>query len=319
MLRRFFTALCAVVGTAKDTMTEVGQTTAEYALVILGAAAIGTLVITWATSSQALWQHGGVLFWILLVLLIEFESAVRPSLVASLLQGFALGTMVPCRLTSVLFAAPLGAWVLLRSPKRACVIAVVALVAFAPWAVFHFQTYGTLFGPSSGQMQAANWTTDISESLWGVLFSPARGLFVYQPWLLLPLLSLLPAFRRRARNEGSDVIPVGWTWMCLGAIVLQITLVSAWGCWWGGHCWGSRLLAEVVPLVALFCLAPVTLLLRSFSGKTLLAALALVTFLVHAPGVYRPPYWEMRVDVVHHPDMVWSWSQAPFVLALGKR
>ena len=30
-----------------------GQTTAEYALVILGAAAIGTLLITWATSSHA--------------------------------------------------------------------------------------------------------------------------------------------------------------------------------------------------------------------------------------------------------------------------
>ena len=54
MLRRFVTALCAVVGTARDTMTEVGQTTAEYALVILGAAAIGTLVITWATKSHAI-------------------------------------------------------------------------------------------------------------------------------------------------------------------------------------------------------------------------------------------------------------------------
>ena len=53
MLRRFITALCAVVGTAKDTMTEVGQTTAEYALVILGAAAIGTLVITCADASHA--------------------------------------------------------------------------------------------------------------------------------------------------------------------------------------------------------------------------------------------------------------------------
>ncbi|MBM3659688.1 MAG: DUF4244 domain-containing protein [Actinobacteria bacterium] len=30
-----------------------GQTTAEYALVILGAAAIGTLLIAWATKSHA--------------------------------------------------------------------------------------------------------------------------------------------------------------------------------------------------------------------------------------------------------------------------
>lgn len=31
-----------------------GQTTAEYALVILGAAAVATLLITWATKSHAI-------------------------------------------------------------------------------------------------------------------------------------------------------------------------------------------------------------------------------------------------------------------------
>jgi hypothetical protein len=33
---------------------ETGQTTAEYALVILGAAAVATLLITWATGSGAI-------------------------------------------------------------------------------------------------------------------------------------------------------------------------------------------------------------------------------------------------------------------------
>ena len=35
---------------------EAGQTTAEYALVILGAVAIATLLITWATGSHAISQ-----------------------------------------------------------------------------------------------------------------------------------------------------------------------------------------------------------------------------------------------------------------------
>jgi hypothetical protein len=33
--------------------SELGQTTAEYALVILGAAAVATMLITWATKSDA--------------------------------------------------------------------------------------------------------------------------------------------------------------------------------------------------------------------------------------------------------------------------
>jgi len=38
----------------KARRSESGQTTAEYALIILGAAAIATLVITWATNSSAI-------------------------------------------------------------------------------------------------------------------------------------------------------------------------------------------------------------------------------------------------------------------------
>lgn len=275
--------------------------------------------VFFSTISQALWQHGGVIFWTLSVLLVEFETAKRPSLVVSLLQGFALGMMIPCRLTSVLFVVPFGVWVLVRSPKRACVITAVALVVFAPWAVFHYQTYGTPIGPSSGQMDAASWNTDISGSMLGLLFSPARGLFVYQPWLLLPLFCLIPVFRRGMQAaRPSEGNPVGWSWLCLVVIVLQVTLVSAWGCWWGGNCWGSRLLAEVVPLAALLCLAPVALLLRSFSGRTVLASLAAVAFFLHAAGVYDPPAWEKRVEILRHPEMVWSWSQAPFVMAMRK-
>ena len=34
--------------------SELGQTTAEYALVILGAAAVATMLVTWATQSHAI-------------------------------------------------------------------------------------------------------------------------------------------------------------------------------------------------------------------------------------------------------------------------
>ena len=40
--------------TARLVTGETGQSTAEYALVILGAVAIATLLITWATGSHAI-------------------------------------------------------------------------------------------------------------------------------------------------------------------------------------------------------------------------------------------------------------------------
>ena len=54
MLRRVRRAVRELFDRATTAVTEAGQTTAEYALVILGAAAIGTLVLTWATKSHVI-------------------------------------------------------------------------------------------------------------------------------------------------------------------------------------------------------------------------------------------------------------------------
>lgn len=54
MMRRLRRALRDMFDRGSAVVTEVGQTTAEYALVILGAAAIGTLVLTWATKSHVI-------------------------------------------------------------------------------------------------------------------------------------------------------------------------------------------------------------------------------------------------------------------------
>jgi len=49
-----FTSFRKLLGKFRSAAAELGQTTAEYALVILGAAALATLVITWATKSHAI-------------------------------------------------------------------------------------------------------------------------------------------------------------------------------------------------------------------------------------------------------------------------
>lgn len=63
MLRRLVHSLLTVFAAVRARLTtvrtrmvtaETGQTTAEYALVILGAAALGTLLITWASHSHAI-------------------------------------------------------------------------------------------------------------------------------------------------------------------------------------------------------------------------------------------------------------------------
>ena len=54
MIRRLGRATRDLFQRVTTATSEAGQTTAEYALVILGAAAIGTLVLTWATKSHVI-------------------------------------------------------------------------------------------------------------------------------------------------------------------------------------------------------------------------------------------------------------------------
>ena len=51
MFLRICFALQAYVGSARRRLDDRGQTTAEYALVLVGAAAVALLLLTWATGS----------------------------------------------------------------------------------------------------------------------------------------------------------------------------------------------------------------------------------------------------------------------------
>lgn len=51
MFLRICAALVTRCGAAQRRLDERGQTTAEYALVLVGAAAVAVLLVTWATGS----------------------------------------------------------------------------------------------------------------------------------------------------------------------------------------------------------------------------------------------------------------------------
>lgn len=279
------------------------------ALTATGFLATGSVMFS--ICGQNLWQHDGVVFWSLLALWVEFQEPLRGRVGGILLQGLACGMMPACRLSAALFVVPFGVWVLCRSPRRACSLAGVAMLVYAPWAWFYYSTYGTLFGPSTNQMAGGNWSWDL-DTLCGVLVSPSHGVFVYQPWLLLAVAAALPWWNRRPASVPGE--PAAWGWLCLAVFGLQVALIAGWRCWWGGHCWGSRLAAEVIPLGALLCVRPIAGLWTRAGGRFSLASLAVCCFLLHAVATYgHADYWDNRVDINRHPEMLWSWSRPPFL------
>jgi hypothetical protein len=271
---------------------------------------LGTGSALFSTCGQALWQHSGLIFWSLLILWIEFRQIARPVPGGAALQGWAAAMMLACRLNAVVFLVPFALWMMCRQPRRAMFFAVCAMVAYAPWAWIYSSMYGNSFGPSMGQLAAGNWSADLAESLAGVFISPARGFLIYQPWTLLAAAGCFFWTRR----SGLLGVPGGWPFFCLGVIFLQIGLVAYWRCWWGGNCWGSRLMADVMPLMALLCLPAITWMSQIKTGRACLLGLVLVSFLLHAVAVYgKADHWNNIALPSQNARALWSWSKPPFL------
>lgn len=278
----------------------------------LGGAAVATACFAAASglfslTAQLLWQQGGILFWMLVALLAEFRHQVRPHRATKWVQGLACSGLAACRPSAAIFLVPFGSWLALRDFKRACQVVSIALVAYLPWAIYYLSIYGRLFGPTSDMLDPVNWTSHLMGPLAGLLVSPARGLLVYQPWLIVLPLALL-ARPNPAREPSS--------WRKLAAVVmtLQVLMVAAWGMWWGGHSWASRLVLEVVALGGLLCVAPMSRLLDWRGGRALLGALFVAGFLAQVPMIYgNAHHWNAEAEIDTHADRLWSWTRAPFL------
>jgi hypothetical protein len=187
-----------------------------------------------------------------------------------------------------------------------------AAITYAPFAAMYWHLYHSLTGPSHALTAGLRWPT--WESAAGVLASPARGLFVYQPLLLLLPLALAARFR-------SPTSPSGFYPFAVAAAALQVLLASGWFMWWGGHCNGSRLVSEAVPVLALAVAPVVGRFLRSPAGRTAFAALAVAGLMAHHNlACHRAsPVWNVTpTDVDHDTGRLWDWGRPPFLYTPGK-
>jgi hypothetical protein len=81
------------------------------------------------------------------------------------------------------------------------------------------------------------------EAIYGLTFSPFRGLFFSSPALLLVIPGFVIWYRRRSfRAE--------W-WVCLSAVLSSFLFYSSSVMWWGGFAVGPAYLAAMIPYVVI--------------------------------------------------------------------
>lgn len=254
------------------------QTTEGLALLLASAFAFGTC--TWATSSQALLQHGAGGLFLTLTLFLLLDEDAGPGKTA--FTGLAAGLMAANRPTDVLFWLAAAIVLVrrrgLRSVPFFLVSAVVGGAALA-WNLHHFGAltggYGT-FHAADGRLVGQNQFG--LPGMLGILFSN-RGLFVFSPFLLLAL----------AWRPGKDGPRYPWLGLFLLAYAASLYIHGQSFDWAGGHCYGARYALHGLPVLFVALAGPLERIWPRPVPLALFASAVLFAGVVQVIGAFCYP------------------------------
>lgn len=262
----------------------------------------------WSTASRGLWSHTAELA--LLGLALPLLAARERGDDAG---GFRLGLLAAgayvCRPTASLVVVLLALHLLRRDRRAALRFAGGAAIVLAGFVALSWATWGSWLPP---YYLAARLAPPGLASLAGVLLSPGRGLFVYEPALVAAL-----AFGA-ARWRALELRPL----FALGAagVAAHAAVVASFPHWWGGHGYGPRLFTDTLFFQALLAASVVATLVRGASAaagwQRVLVATALAGAVIHGAGALsnQSNRWNWSpAEVDERPERLWDWRDPQFL------
>jgi hypothetical protein len=237
----------------------------------------------WSVSSQILIQHGPAE----LFLAMGSYFLLRKTNSSALFAGLAYSAAVACRPTCLLVIAVLVLWFAVKDRKALLHFCLGALPLGLALAVYGWLTFGDPWAP--GQLLVGSrvaitktgsadlWQTPFFVGAAGLLASPARGLLVYSPVVAVALWGVGRVWRDRQ-------------WMALRPLTIAALLLFVPAAkrfdWWGGWCYGYRLIMESVTLLAFVAIPVVASVSAKRWRMAVVGALTVWSLGVQAVGAY---------------------------------
>lgn len=200
----------------------------------------------------ALWSTNLEIVFILLSLLLIVRDRQNRASLNPYLLGFLLFSAYFCRPTAAIGIALVFGYLLL-SGRQAALIRVAGtsgllLVMFSIfWLLECQQILPDYYWPSKNiGYQALAESDQIWFGFYATLFSASRGLLVFSPFLLLPIIGGLYRIKQLFRNFLFRMASLG--------IVLHWVMISRFPVWHGGACFGPRLFTDALPSMLLLTL-----------------------------------------------------------------
>jgi hypothetical protein len=299
-LEKFAAALIVVLSVIVLYFAILPLTTQSMALLISAVYALATS--SFSVSSQALWQHGPAQLCLAAALycLVRGSKETRWNFFA----GFPAALAVVCRPTDALLVVPMGLYVMFHHTRRFPGFLLFTLPPILFQVVYNNYYFDDPFHTQWRLDQEGFWTTPFIAGLSGILFSPARGLFVYSPILIFSFIAMILCWIK----PGFVLL----RYLSIG-VVANLFLYSKFFMWWGGSTYGPRLLADLSPILCLF-FYPIKNLLTTTSFKITFSFLLLFSITAHAIGAYTyDPYFTSTSHIDSSSDAAWMWSDNQLV------
>ena len=263
--------------------------------------AFGTL--TWAISSQSLWQHGTSEILLIIMLLCIVKNEISKNTTNFVIIGLCSGLFIFNRPSDTFLLLPI-LWYVWIKKEEIYAFLFWAFVSGVPFLVYNIIIFGSVFGgyntiATAYAIQPINIVSTVNKIL--VLFvSPNRGLFVYSPILILSVWGMWILWKSD-KSTVRSVLLISIPSILLLAIFHSIHLDTLAG----GYTYGPRYLIGAIPFLCLFC----GYSLEKVRGKVwvIFGMLLAISIVVQAIGAWGYPYseWNQRSDL-RDKDRVWD-------------
>jgi len=242
-------------------------------LVLAALYGLGTCV--WSMSSQTLWQHASNAFFIALatLFLVAGRNGTRVGYAA--FCGAALGAATACRPTSLAYLVAIAVYWLIVKRRAALAFVAGALPFGVVLAAYNWYYLGSPL--RSTQAETATFAGSFWEGIAGLLVSPSRGLFVFSPFLLASVWGAVVVWRQ-ARYAVLRPLTV--------AVALVVGVHAKWSVWWGGDCYGYRIIADLATTLVLLLVPVAGWILERRARTALFAAACAFSILLQAIGAF---------------------------------
>ena len=291
------------------------------ALVVGALFAFGTAA--WSTTSRALWQHAPSMLFLSLALLVgSVLDRPAPNGPRTPALSFLLGAFVvlayTVRPTNAIALLGFTVWMVALHRRQLMAYLGGGAVVLVPWLAVNVATYKHLL-TAYNEGNRLGLHDAFGEALLANLISPARGLLIFSPLVVLALVGVLTRVVGRGGRRGLD----GIEWLAIVVVVAHWLAISTFkDQWWAGHSFGPRFFSDALPFLLVLCLPAADLLdsadLRTPTrrgGVAVVAVLAAWSIAINLEGAVMRASSCWNVDprnVQFHPDRVWDWSDAQF-------